>query len=244
MSSTSPALRVLRVIASPRGMASESRRLSEQVLEALALQAPGRPIELTDLDTNALPAIDAAYAATLASPADPDDAPAPDTALHRSDALIAQLDAADVVLIATPMHNFTLPSALKAWIDHIVRVRITFKITAQGKVGALRDRPVYVAISCGGFISGERGKQPDFLRPYLQHTLATIGLHDLHFVTVEGTAVGDAALQSGRQLASGAISALFASDAPARADLSLRDTNPHGGQAITQSAEAAADALI
>ncbi len=231
MSSFLPALRVLRIIASPRGMASESRRLSQQMLNALALQAPGRPIQLTDLDANALPAIDATYAATLASIADPDDAPVPDSALHRSDALIAQLNAADVVLIATPMHNFTLPSALKAWIDHIVRVRISFHITAQGKVGALRDRPVYVAISCGGFISGDRARQPDFLRPYLQHTLATIGLHDLHFVTVEGTAVGDAALQSGRQLASDAIAALFATDASALA---------HSGQALTQSAPAPA----
>lgn len=53
--------------------------------------------------------------------------------------LIAQLDAADVVVIATPMHNFTVPSTLKAWVDHIVRVRATFAITPQGKTGTLRD---------------------------------------------------------------------------------------------------------
>lgn len=201
---------VLRVIASPRGDASESRRLSQEILETLTLQAGGRTLHTTDLDTHELPAVDGGYAAALASPADPKSPPDQGTALHRSDRLIAQLDAADVVVIATPMHNFTLPSALKAWVDHIVRIRATFSVTPQGKVGTLRNRPVYVAISCGGFISGERARQPDFLRPYLQHTLGTVGLHDVHFISVEGTALGEAALQAGRQRASEAVAALFA----------------------------------
>lgn len=208
-------MHVLRVIASPRGTESESRRLSQEILEALTLQAGGRTLHATDLDTNELPAVDGSYAAALASPADPDSPPAPGTTLHRSDRLIAQLDAADVVVIATPMHNFTLPSALKAWVDHIVRIRSTFCVTPQGKVGTLRNRPVYVALSCGGFISGDRARQPDFLRPYLQHTLATVGLHDVHFVSVEGAALGEAALLAGRQRASEAVAALFSPHAHA-----------------------------
>lgn len=116
--------------------------------------------------------------------------------------LIAQLDAADVVVIATPMHNFTVPSTLKAWVDHIVRVRATFAITPQGKTGTLRDRPVYVAVSSGGFISGERARHPDFLQPYLRVALATVGLHDVQFFSVEGTALGDAALERARAGAS------------------------------------------
>lgn len=218
-------LHVLRIIASPRAAESESRRLSQEIIAALARQAGSRDLQVTDLDTNELPAIDARYAAALAAPADPDSPPAEGTALHRSDRLIAQLDAADVIVIATPMHNFTLPSALKAWVDHIVRIRATFGITPQGKkVGTLRNRPVYVAISCGGYISGERGRQPDFLRPYLQHTLGTVGLHDVHFVSVEGTALGEASLQAGRAQASETVATLFASpgmDRQTTADQSL-----------------------
>lgn len=199
-------LRVLRLIASPRGAESESLRLSQQILEGIAVQSGGRAIDLTDLDLNPLPHVDAAYALALASPVD---LPQPGDAQRRSDELIHQLDAADVLLIATPMHNYTVPSALKVWIDHIVRVRVTFTPTPQGKVGVLRDRPVYVALSSGGLISGEQARQPDFLRPYLQAALATVGLRDLRFFTVEGTARGEEALAEARALGHAAVRALF-----------------------------------
>ncbi|WP_081963310.1 FMN-dependent NADH-azoreductase [Pseudomonas sp. ML96] len=199
-------LRVLRLIGSPRSHESESLRLSQQVLEGLALQAGGRAIELTDLDLNTLPHVDSDYAMALASPVD---LPDPGPAQLRSHQLIRQLDEADVLLIATPMHNYTVPSALKVWIDHIVRVRVTFTPTPQGKVGVLSDRPVYVAISSGGLISGEQARQPDFLRPYLQVALATVGLQALQFFTVEGTARGEAALAEARALGEAAVRAFF-----------------------------------
>ena len=204
---STPTLRVLCVLGSPRGTDSESRRLSQQIVAAL--QAT-QPVELSEVDANDLAPVDSGYALALAARADPTQPAAAGSALLRSDTLIAQLAAADVVVIATPMHNFTLPSSIKAWIDHIVRIRATFEVTPQGKVGSLRDRPVYVAISSGGLISGDAARQPDFLRPYLRHTLATIGLHDLHFVTVEGTALGEPALLAARQAGTAAVAALFA----------------------------------
>lgn len=200
-------LRLLRVCGSPRGAASESLRLSQQIVDALMAC---HHVDLTEVDANDLPPVDSGYALALASREDPAHPPAADSALQRSDTLIAQLAAADVVVIATPMHNFTLPSSIKAWVDHIVRIRVTFNATPQGKIGSLSDRPVYVAIASGGLITGDAARQPDFLRPYLRHTLATIGLHDVHFVTVEGTAMGEATLLAGRQAASEALAALFA----------------------------------
>ena len=104
-----------------------------------------------------------------------------------SDELIQELESADIVVIGTPMHNLTVPAALKAWIDLVVRARRTFNVTPAGKVGTLRDRPVFVAISSGGRFSGERAHQPDFLTPYLKTVLGTIGLHDLTFFSVQGT---------------------------------------------------------
>ena len=88
--------------------------------------------------------------------------------MSQSEELIHELENSDCVVIGTPMHNFTVPSALKAWIDHIVRVRRTFHVTREGKVGMLRDRPVFVAVSSGGRYSGEHAHQPDFLTSYLE----------------------------------------------------------------------------
>ncbi|WP_312017303.1 NAD(P)H-dependent oxidoreductase [Bradyrhizobium liaoningense] len=99
------------------------------------------------------------------------------------------------------MHNFTVPVALKAWIDHVVRVRRTFSVTPEGKLGALRDRPVFIAVSSGGRFSGERTHQPDFLTPYLRAILGTIGLHDLTFFSVDGSALSPDALAAARNKA-------------------------------------------
>jgi FMN-dependent NADH-azoreductase len=107
--------------------------------------------------------------------------------MARSEELVREVENADYLLIGTPMHNFTVPSVLKAWIDHVVRARRTFNVTPAGKVGTLRDRPVYVAIASGGRFSGEHARQPDFLTPYLTAVLGIIGLHDLRFFSVQGT---------------------------------------------------------
>jgi FMN-dependent NADH-azoreductase len=88
------------------------------------------------------------------------------------------------------VNNFTVPSTLKAWIDHVVRVRWTFNVTPQGKVGTLRDRPVFIAWASGGRFSGEGARQPDFFTPYLKAVLGIIGLHDLTFFCVQGTVFG------------------------------------------------------
>lgn len=201
-------LSVLRLIASPRGAESESLRLSHQVLDGIARQSGERPLSVTDLDLNTLAHVDGSYARVLAGSADMDPSQ-PASSLQRSDNLIHQLDKADVLVIATPMHNYGVPSALKAWIDHIVRIRVTFNSTPQGKVGLLRDRPVYGAISSGGLITGDRARQPDFLRPYLKAALATVGLNHPQFFTVEGTARGDVELAAARQKAEGHVIEFF-----------------------------------
>jgi FMN-dependent NADH-azoreductase len=112
--------------------------------------------------------------------------------------LIQELESADFVVIGTPMNNFTVPSTLKAWIDHVVRIRWTFNVTAQGKVGTLKDRPVFIAWASSGRFSGEGARQPDFLTPYLQAVLGMVGLHDLKFFSVQGSAFGPEAVAETR----------------------------------------------
>lgn len=201
-------LRILRLIASPNGDASESLKLSQRILHALTARAGIRGIELTDIDLNTLSPVDAPYAHALAHPSEL----ATEHqigALARSDQLISQLNACDVLVIATPMHNYSVPAPLKAWIDHVVRVGKTFLSTSKGKVGTLSERPVYVAVATGGYISGERARQPDFLRPYLCAVLKTIGLNQVHYFTVEGTAKGTDALKAAQKIGYDDVHAFF-----------------------------------
>ncbi len=125
--------------------------------------------------------------------------PVPDhPALRTSEALIRELDASDVLVIATPMHNFSIPAALKAWIDQVVRIHRTFASTPGGKAGRLADRPVFVVAAAGGWFTRaspiDTPPQPDFLSPYLRTILGVIGLRTVHFLALEGVTRGPEAL--------------------------------------------------
>lgn len=211
---------VLRLTCSPRGTESESHRLSQFIVDALARADIERGRDVIEIDANLLAHVDAEYARALGSPADPDGDPS--GALRQSDRLIQSLAEADYVVIATPMHNYTVPSGLKAWIDHVVRVRSTFGVTREGKVGVLADRPVFVAVSSGGLFSGAEARQPDFLTPYLKAALATIGLKRLTFFSVEGTAMGGLALEAARLRTQAAIAAYFAGATDAVAEVAIQ----------------------
>jgi FMN-dependent NADH-azoreductase len=198
---------ILHIHCSPRGQASESHRLSQHIIERLLRASGDAAPAVIDIDATRLPNVDDDYAAALSSPVDPADDVLARGALRQSSELIDALRQASHIVIATPMHNFTVSAALKVWIDHVVRVRSTFRITPEGKIGNLPDRPVYVAVSSGGDFSGEAARQPDFLTPYLTHVLGTIGLKNVTFFSVQGTARGDAALQAARASAQAAIAA-------------------------------------
>ena len=205
---------ILHVDCSPRGHAAESYQLSEKIIGFLLRKEPAASVVDRVIGGRAIPHIDGSYAtalgATQKSPAEI----CPAGSMSRSEELIQELERSDFVVIGTPMHNFTVPSALKAWIDHIVRVRRTFNTTPEGYAGTLRDRPVFVAVSSGGRFSGERARQPDFLTPYLKAILSTIGLHDLTFFSVQGTALGPDAVAEARTKADHALQAYFSSFRP------------------------------
>ncbi|MNP26657.1 FMN-dependent NADH-azoreductase [compost metagenome] len=135
-------------------------------------------------------------------------------ALLLSEQLIGELENADCVVIATPMHNLMVPSALKAWLDHVIQADRTFRITAKGKVGTLRDRPVYIAIASGSTFTGANAQQPDFLRPWLKTVLASIGLLDVKFFSVQGTGQKPEALKATREKTEREAALYFSSRAP------------------------------
>lgn len=185
-------MNIFHIDCSPRP-ASHSRQLSAAIVEKLRGVAPAASISRRDLGADPLPHAAADYATTLSSPAT---LAAPiKGSLDLAETLIQEVEAADVIVIGTPMHNLTVPSVLKAWIDQILRAGRTFKSTPAGKVGMLRDRPVFIGIASGGVFTGERATQPDFLTPYLSVVLGSAGLKTLQFLPVQATAflVGDQA---------------------------------------------------
>ena len=180
-------MKILHVSCSPRGPLSESSRLSRRIVDLLARRDPAAVVLERPIGDEPVPHIDAIYAGAQHAVVDER---ARGGSMSRSETLIQELESADAVVIGTPMHNLMVPSTLKAWIDHVVRARRTFGMTAGGKAGFLRDRPVFVAVASGGVFSGEDARQPDLLTPYLRLALGTIGLADMHFFSVEGTAFG------------------------------------------------------
>jgi len=180
---------ILHLSCSPRSRDAFSRKLSDEIVARLSARYPGARVRLRDLGTVPPPVVDGAFSAAILGV--PDFAAA---ALAPSETLIAELEASDALVIATPMHNFGVPAVLKAWIDQIVRIHRTFRSTPTGKVGMLADRPVYVAVASGGWFTGPSPTgapaQPDFLTTYPRAILGTIGLNTVHFLILEGVTRG------------------------------------------------------
>jgi FMN-dependent NADH-azoreductase len=198
---------ILRVSASPRGQAAESYRLSQKIIDLLLQKEPGATVVNREIGDGTMPHVDENYAISQGSTADV----SKDGSMILSEKLIREVERADFLVISTPMHNLSVPSSLKAWLDHVVRARRTFNVSREGKIGMLRDRPVFVAIASGGRFSGERARQPDFLTLYLKAVLATVGLHDLTFFSVQGTGSGPEATAHTRTKTDEELQAYFTS---------------------------------
>ncbi len=97
--------------------------------------------------------------------------------LAASDALVAELEAADV--IGAPIYNFNIPAVLKAWIDKVVRARVTFRYAENGPEGLLKDKKAYVVMASGGVTMGSA---MDFASPYIRYILGFVGIHDVEFI--------------------------------------------------------------
>lgn len=200
---------LLRIDASPRREKSHSRRMANEMVESLMAACPGMQVIDRDLGAEAAPAIDERYVDAMASRFTREQS-ATAAELAMSEAFIGELERTDMVLISTPVHNYTVPASLKAWIDHVVRVGRTFRPTETGKVGLLKDRPTFVVAASGGYFSSTAARQPDFFTPYLNAILKTIGICNVHHVRLEGCARGEAAIEAARQKARTELAAIVA----------------------------------
>lgn len=178
-------LRILRVDSSVQRERSVTRKLGDEVVRRLVRQHPQARLTVRDL-AEPIDLIDADWVrASFTDPAGRQEQQR--AALAVSDRLVEELDAADVVVLTAPVYNFSIPAALKAWIDMICRVRLSFRYTESGPQGMLRDRPVYLVMASGGT---PFGSPADFASGYLRHIFAFIGIRDLRMVQAEGTAGG------------------------------------------------------
>jgi FMN-dependent NADH-azoreductase len=175
---------ILQILASPRPQ-SFSRQIAREVTARLVSRYPAAEIIERDLAADPPPHPEIDLYEAILSPV-PDD----DPRFALSEQMIGELEVADFVVIGTPMNNFSVPSTLKAWIDHIVRIRRTFRSSPVGKIGALRDRPVFVISAHGGYCGDIPPAQPDFLTPYLRAIFTTIGINQVEFLRLEGLSRG------------------------------------------------------
>jgi FMN-dependent NADH-azoreductase len=187
---------ILQILVSPRPEAF-SRRVAGDIAARIAALRPGALVVTRDLAAEPPPHPDRDLYAAILSPT-PDD----DPRFALSETYIRELEAADFVVIGTPVNNFTVPSTLKAWIDHIVRIRRTFRSTPDGKIGMLRDRPLIVVSAHGGYVTIPP-VQPDFLTDYVRTIFDTIGIPSVEFLRLEGMSRGPDAVARALDAAAG-----------------------------------------
>ena len=191
------------------GQGSFSTRLANELVAALLQRNAGAKLTVRDLGLNPHAAMDEAALGALFTPADKRSAEQA-ARVAANDALIDEVQAQDVLVIATPMINFAVPTQLKNWIDAIARAGTTFRYTATGPEGLITGKKVYVVVATGGV---HRGQPTDGITPYLRTVLGFLGMTDVQFVYAEGLGMGPEAEAAGVASARQQIADLFATAA-------------------------------
>jgi FMN-dependent NADH-azoreductase len=175
---------ILRIDASARLQGSVSRELNDRIIERFTAQGPV-DVATRDLAKSDLPLLDAAWIGANFTPA-ADRSEEQAKKLHLSDTLIAEIKAADVLLIGLPIYNFGVPAAFKAWVDLVARAGVTFAYSETGPKGLLEGKRAIVTVASGGT---EMGSDIDFATGYVRHVLGFIGITDVVFVSADRLAL-------------------------------------------------------
>jgi FMN-dependent NADH-azoreductase len=179
-------MKILQINSSARSSGSNSSRLANMITARLLAQNPGAFVEVRDLATTPHPMLDEAALGALFTPAEQRTAEQA-ARVAMDDVLIAQLLSADILVLGVPMYNLAVPVQLKTWIDAIARAGVTFRYTANGPEGLVKDKKVYIALARGGVY---RDTPIDAQVPYLKNVLGFLGITDIEFIYAEGMALG------------------------------------------------------
>jgi FMN-dependent NADH-azoreductase len=186
-------MNILQINSSARAGNSNSSRLANAIVQRLRTAHPDAALKLRDLGSQPHPALDEAALGALFTPAE-NRSPEQQARVALDDALIAEIQAADVLVLGVPMYNFGVPTQLKHWIDAIARANVTFRYTENGPEGLLKGKKVYVALARGGVY---RDTPSDVQVQYLKTILAFLGMNDVEFIYAEGLAMGPDAEKQG-----------------------------------------------
>jgi FMN-dependent NADH-azoreductase len=179
---------ILLIQSSPRGIESLSQQVAHSIIKDLQARYPEAKVVVRDLAENPPPHVGRDFVSGIHT--QPDQLTREQsTAVALSDSLIAELSAADALVLAVPMYNFGPPSTLKAWIDHVVRAGRTFSHSANGVEGLVKGKKAILVLARGGVYSEGPYKPFDFQEPYLRAILGFIGITDVEVVDVAGVAV-------------------------------------------------------
>ena len=199
-------MNILQINSSARSNGSESTRMGDKLVAGLVAANPGATVVRRDLASDPHPVIDEATLGALFTPADKRSAEqAARVALD--DALIAQVQAADVIVIGAPMYNFGITIQLKSWFDAIARAGMTFRYGANGPEGLLTGKKVYVNLARGGV---HRNGASDSQVPHLSTFLGFLGLTDVTYLYSEGMGMGPDAVAQAQAGADAQIEAALA----------------------------------
>ena len=197
MHPTSP-LHILRVDSSARADGSTTRLLNDELIAALRERHGRITVATRDLARTPPPLLDGEWIGANFT----DDAartPEQRDCLALSDQLIAELRAADVVVLGVPVYNFGVPAALKAWIDLVARARVTFRYTEHGPEGLLKGKRAYLVFASGGVAAGSA---TDFASGYLRHMLGFLGIDNVEIIAADqGALRADAVTQAQTRIA-------------------------------------------
>ncbi|HVT34023.1 MAG TPA: NAD(P)H-dependent oxidoreductase [Nevskiaceae bacterium] len=175
-------MKVLQINSSIHGAAGQSSVLAAQLARQFDAE-----VTVRDFTVEPVPHLDAARFAAFASKPGQRSA-AQQAVIDYSDRLIEEVRQADVLVLGVPMYNFSVPSQLKAWFDHLARAGVTFKYSETGPVGLITGKKVYVISTRGGI---HAGKPIDTETNYLRDFLAFLGMTDVEFIYAEGLAYGE-----------------------------------------------------
>jgi FMN-dependent NADH-azoreductase len=187
-------MRILEINGSGRYDGSVSRMLTSELIDALETREGQVSVSRRDL-ADGIPLVDEAWIDANFTPEN-DRTTEQRNALRKSDELVAELEAADVLVIGSPIYNFSVPAALKAWIDMIARAGLTFRYTPDGPQGLLEGKKAYIVIASGGV---PVDSPADFATPYLRQVLKFIGITDVDVIGAEQLNLrGDDAIDAAR----------------------------------------------
>jgi len=180
--------RILHIISSPRVGVSASRKLGKSVVEKIQEKYPDSIVKQRDLTKNLVPLLEDVHINSFFTPAE-SRSPEQEEINHYSESLISELQEADIIVVESPMYNFSVPTGLRAYFDFTSRAGYTFSYSEKGPEGLLKNKKLYVAFTSGNIYSEGPYQIYDSNVPYIKNVFGFYGVSDVSVFRAEGLSI-------------------------------------------------------